>query len=108
MKLLAFTIPSKKLRACATAGAVVIALGGCGASDLASLESDTFFAQAMPTWIIPKLRDDYMGKSYIQPLDGPRPTVHNELGEVVAKPPLWRWPRGWPWPWPLPSPSPAR
>ncbi len=108
MKLLAFTIPLKKLRACAAAGAVVIALGGCGASDLAGLDRDTFIAQAMPTWIIPKLRDDYTGKSYIQPLDAPRPTAHNEQGEVVTDPPLWHWPRGWPWPWPLPYPSPAR
>lgn len=97
-----------KLRAAALAGLAVLMLGGCGSTDLASIEGDTFVAQAMPLWLIPKLRDDYMGKQYLQPLESGRPALRDESGKVVADPPLWDWPRGWPWPWPLPNPSPGR
>jgi len=108
MKLLISTKFEKKLQRSALVSITVIMLGGCGASDLAGLESDTFFAQAMPTWFIPTIRDDYMGKKYLQPNDVAKSTAYNEQGEVVADPSLWSWPRGWPWPWPLPSPSPPR
>jgi len=96
-----------RLRAQAIAGTVVIILGGCGASDLSSLDEDTFLAQAMPVWLIPKLRDDYMGKEILQPLEATRAVTHDEQGEPELDPPLWNWPRGWPWPWPLPNPSPG-
>jgi len=95
------------LRTQMIAGVVILTLGGCGSSDLSSIEDDTFFAQAMPLWLIPKLRDDYMGKEFLQPLDAARAVTYNEQGQPDLDPPLWDWPRGWPWPWPLPNPSPG-
>jgi hypothetical protein len=99
---------STYLRNLAATGLLTLVLGGCGSSDILSYESDTFFDQAVPTWIIPKLRDDYMGKSYIQPFNEARAIDHDAKGNPVPFPSRWAWPRkGW-WPWPLPNPSPGR
>ena len=82
-------------------------LSGCGSSDILSYDSDTFFDQAMPKWLIPKLRDDYMGKKFIQPYNVARAIDHDENGNPLPFPDPWAWPRkGW-WPWPLPNPSPG-
>jgi hypothetical protein len=69
-------------------------LGGCGSSDVLSYEQDTFFEQAMPTWLIPKLRDDYMGKKYFQPNNVVKPVEHDETGNPVQSSSAWSW---WPW-----------
>lgn len=74
---------------------------------MSSIEEDTFLAQAMPTWLLPKLRDDYMGKEFLQPLDAARAVAYDKQGNPDLDPPVWNWPRGWPWPWPLPNPSPG-
>ena len=85
-----------------------ITLGGCGSSDSLSYESDTFFEQAMPTWLIPKVRDDYMGKRYIQPFNQVRAVDHDSEGKPIPFPSFWDWPRKGLWPWPLPNPSPGQ
>jgi hypothetical protein len=83
-------------------------LTGCGSSDILSYDSDTFFEQAMPTWIIPKMRDDYMGKKFIQPFNTANAIDHDKNGAPIPFPSRWAWPRkGW-WPWPLPNPSPGQ
>ncbi len=88
--------------------AVSFMLTACGSTDLDSIEADTFFEQAVPTWIVPKLRDDYMAKRWIQPHNASRAVERDEQGEPVLEISFWTWPRGFPWPWPLPNPSPAQ
>ncbi len=83
-------------------------LAACGSTDLDSIEADTFLEQAMPTWLMPKMRDDYMAKRWIQPFNAARAVERDEQGDPVLEISFWTWPRGFPWPWPLPNPSPAR
>jgi hypothetical protein len=100
--------PYPYLRSVLAATTLVVTLGGCGSSDILSYESDTFFEQAMPTWLIPKIRDDYMGKSYIQPFNEAKAIDHDAEGNPIPFPSALAWPRKGLWPWPLPNPSPAR
>ena len=66
-----------------------LTLAACGGSDLDSLEADTFFEQALPTWIVPDLRDDYMAKRWIQPHNTARAVERDEYGEPVLEISFW-------------------
>ena len=76
------------------ASLLTLALAGCGSSDITSYDEDTFFDQAMPKWLMPKLRDDYMGKKYFQPDNSPRAVERDGQGNPAPSPSPWSW---WPW-----------
>jgi len=88
----------KRSRTLVLTAALLPLLGGCGSSDILSYDQDTFFEKAMPTWLIPKIRDDYMGKKYLQPGQVISGAEHSETGEPIPEsyePKSWNW--WWPW-----------
>jgi len=76
------------------AGVAVGMLGSCAASRPPVGDSTSFLVDAVPDWLIPRMRDDYMGKRFLQPEHATLPVEHDKHGDYLPEPRWWRWPTG--------------